>query len=117
MGELIMLLFHARTTAHVLHLKTKSFAQHKALNEFYDDIVDLADTLAETYQGEYGLIESFPAHYRPYAEPLEFISALRGRVMELRKTELSKADTQLQNIIDEIIGLIDRTNYKLKTLR
>lgn len=49
-GELIIKLFHARTTAHILHLKTRSHAQHKALNDFYDEIVDLADALAEAYQ-------------------------------------------------------------------
>ena len=38
-GELVMRLFHARTTAHVLHLKSRSYAQHVALNEFYDGVV------------------------------------------------------------------------------
>ena len=46
-GKLIMELFHARTTAHVLHLRSRSYAQHVALNTFYDEIIDLADTLAE----------------------------------------------------------------------
>ena len=44
-GEFILLCFHARTNAHVLHLETRSYAAHKALNEFYDEIVDLADCL------------------------------------------------------------------------
>lgn len=39
-GELILRCFHARTNAHVLHLTTRSFAAHKALNEFYDGVVD-----------------------------------------------------------------------------
>ena len=44
-GEFIILCFHARTNAHVLHLQTRSYAAHKALNEFYDEIVELADRL------------------------------------------------------------------------
>ena len=46
-GELILRCFHARTNAHVLHLTTRSFAAHKALNEFYDGVVELADEIAE----------------------------------------------------------------------
>ena len=59
-GELIIKLLHARTNAHILHLGTTSFAKHKALNDFYDEIVDLVDTLAEAYQGDYGLILRSP---------------------------------------------------------
>lgn len=35
-GEFIMRLFHSRTVAHVLHLKTRSYAAHKALQKFYE---------------------------------------------------------------------------------
>ena len=38
-GELIIKLLHARTNAHILHLGTTSYAKHKALNDFYDEIV------------------------------------------------------------------------------
>ena len=55
--ELILSCFHARTVAHLLHLTTRSYAAHKALNEFYDEIIDLVDSFAEAYQGEYGLID------------------------------------------------------------
>ena len=40
-GELIVRCFHARTNAHILHLQTRSYATHVALNEFYDEIVTL----------------------------------------------------------------------------
>ena len=49
-------LFLARDVAHSVHLNTRSFAKHMALNTFYDEIVDLADGLAEAYQGRHGLI-------------------------------------------------------------
>ena len=51
MGELIAILFLAREIAHREHLKTRSFAAHMALNEFYNDIVERADAIAESYQG------------------------------------------------------------------
>ena len=49
-------LFHARDVAHLFHLKTNSYAAHKASNEFYDSILDLTDSLIESYQGKNGII-------------------------------------------------------------
>ena len=52
--------FHSRTQAHVFHLRVKgpgAYAAHKALNDYYDGIVDLVDGLVESYQGKYGIIE------------------------------------------------------------
>lgn len=117
-GELIMACFHARTTAHVLHLKTRSYAVHKALNEFYDGIVGLADNLAEAYQGEYGLITSYPVKYTPYADALPMLDDLRTTVDDCQKSDCwSKTDTHLNNICDEIRALIASTQYKLKFLK
>ena len=109
--------FHARTTAHVLHLKTRSYATHKALNDFYDDIVPLADSFAEVYQGEYGLIETFPARYVPEGDGLTLMENLGGWIAENRHSVCKKEATHLQNIIDEIVALVNETAYKLKFLK
>jgi hypothetical protein len=115
-GKLIMELFHARTTAHVLHLKSRSYAQHVALNTFYDEIIDLADTLAEAYQGEYSLIATYPAKYTPYDDPILLMDDLRECVDDCSK-EFDAADTHLNNICDEIRTLIASTAYKLRFLK
>ena len=46
-GRLILTLFHARTAAHVLHLTTKSYAVHVALNEFYEKLIPLTIAIEE----------------------------------------------------------------------
>jgi hypothetical protein len=46
-------LFHSGTNAHFMHLQTDSYAKHKALQKYYEGIIDLVDTWAETYQGAY----------------------------------------------------------------
>ena len=115
MGELIMLLFHARTTAHVLHLKTRSFAVHKALEDFYEGIIDLADSIAEAHQGCEGLITAFPARYTPYEDPLLLMSSLYDWI-DANRDRLSD-ETQIQNLIDEVLALINSTTYKLKFLK
>ncbi len=55
-GRLIALLFFARDVTHREHLKTTSYAQHVALNEFYEAIVGNADSIAEAYQGRNGIM-------------------------------------------------------------
>ena len=45
--QFIGLLFASRDYAHKAHLNTDSYAQHMALNAFYDEIIPLADDLAE----------------------------------------------------------------------
>jgi len=116
-GELIMRCFHARTAAHVLHLKSRSYAAHKALNEFYDEIVDLADSFAEVYQGDYGLITEYPAKYDLSADALEMLENLSLWIEKNRKKCGDEDDTYLQNIIDEIVTLIRQTQYKLRFLK
>ena len=54
---LVARVFAARNLAHLEHWKTKSYAQHKALNEFYDGIISGIDRIVETYQGAFGLIK------------------------------------------------------------
>ncbi len=43
-AELVARCFAARTAAHFAHLKSKGYACHMALNEFYDSIVDASVT-------------------------------------------------------------------------
>lgn len=114
-AELVMRCFEARTAAHIAHLRTKSYAAHKALEEFYEGIVDVADAYAECYQGLYGVITSYPevecAHgeLTPIKELREWLSSSR--------TELSRGQTELGNLVDEITALCDRTIYKLVNLK
>lgn len=116
-GELILRCFHARTAAHVLHLQTKSYAAHKALEDFYDGVVGIADTLAESYQGDYGMID-FPAlRYVPAENGLALMSELIGWVEKNRSKIGEGDDSPLQNIIDELLTLCRSTTYKLRFLK
>ena len=55
-ADFVGLFFLARDVTHSVHLNTRSYAKHKALQKFYENIIDLADSFAEAYQGRYGLI-------------------------------------------------------------
>jgi len=110
-------LFLARDIAHSVHLSTRSYAKHKALNKFYEGIIELADTFAEAYQGRHGLIG--PIKRSTVKDAPNIVTFLEASLAEIENTRYKvcdKNDTPLQNIIDEIVGLYLSTIYKLKFL-
>lgn len=114
-GEFILTLLHAVTNTHILHFRTKSFAQHMALGTFYEELPDLVDTLAEAIQGLTGELIEFPAdYYAPADTALQELLDLKNYVKEERKN--LPQDSEIQNIVDEIADLINTTTYKLKFL-
>lgn len=117
MGELVMKCLHARTAAHVLHLKSRSYAQHIALKDFYDTLVELVDKLAETYQGDYGLIEEYSSRFVMADDAVQLVSGLAAWIEAHREHVCDEDDTYLQNILDEIVALCRSTTYKLKFLK
>ena len=116
-NDFVGMLFLARDVTHSVHLNTRSYAKHKALQKFYENIIDLADGFAEAYQGRYGLIG-----------PISLMSAKKtGNIVEFLQDQLDeiesgrydvckKEDTPLQNLIDGIIELYLSTLYKLRFL-
>jgi DNA-binding ferritin-like protein len=111
---LISILFDARTKAHQLHLQTKSYAQHKALNEYYDEIIGLADSLAEAYQGREGVITKYPKVSLNDSDPIKLVEQVRTWIDKNRKA--CSPYSELQNIIDEVQDLNNSTLYKLRNL-
>ena len=110
-------LFLARDVAHSVHLNTRSFAKHSALQTFYDEIVDLADKFSEAYQGRHGLIGPIGLmSAKKTTNIIEFLQESMSELEDCRYEVCDKTDTPIQNIIDEIIGLYLSTLYKLKFL-
>lgn len=116
-ADFVGALFLARDVAHSVHLNTRSFAKHSALNEFYDNIVDLADKFAEAYQGRHGLIGPITLQgAKKTTNIMEFLQDSLDEVEATRYKVCEKTDTAIQNIIDEIVGQYLSTIYKVKFL-
>jgi len=114
-GEFLGTLLYAAPKAHILHLQTKSFSAHKALDELYSELPGLVDSLVETYQGKFGVVDGYPAPVTMTpGTPVEFVSGLSDYVKSNRPAMGS--DTEVQNLVDEIASLVDSTLYKLRTL-
>ena len=116
-ADFVGMLFLARDVAHSVHLNTCSYSKHKALGKFYDEVIDLADKFAEAYQGRHGLIG--PISLMSAGKTSNILAFMQDQVDQIEKIRYEvcdKAETPLQNIIDEIIGLYLSTIYKLKFL-
>lgn len=118
MERLIAILFLSRDLAHRAHLRTTSYAQHKALGSFYDGIVDLADSLAEAYQGRNGLMKDIPLlEDDEEGDIADVLQSYMDIIEDTRYKAVPKEDSPIQNKIDEVVGLYLTTLYKLRNLK
>ena len=113
-GKFLGLLMASRIRAHEFHLRTRSYAAHKALEDYYNNIPDLTDSYAETYQGlSKRLVKIQNRNTNSAKSALPYFMKLYSSVLKLK---LAKAGP-LRNIQDEILGLLAQTIYKLKFLK
>ena len=115
--DIVSGMLHSRTQIHIYHLQTKSFAVHKALNDYYDGVVDLFDGLVESYQGKHGIVENYKCdgydNYSSVNSTIEYLQKLDKTIEGSRK---SIKESFIQNQIDTVQELIYSTIYKLKFL-
>lgn len=105
-------LFHSAAVAHLAHLKTASYAKHKALQGYYEGLPDFLDQLIETYQGEYG-IQTIKVPAAEYQDP---VIHLKEVLQIVKNANVLFPDSDYLNILDEIKSLIKQTLYKLQYL-
>ena len=116
-ADFIGLFFLARDVTHSVHLNTRSYSKHKALQKFYGNIIDLADTFAEAYQGRHGLVGPISLmSAKKTSNVVEFLENQLAEIESVRYDVCDKDDAPLQNLIDGIIELYLSTLYKLRFL-
>jgi DUF1680 family protein len=116
-ADFIGTLFLARDVAHSVHLNTRSFSKHEALNIFYNRIIGAADDFAEAYQGRNGLIGPITLHSAKKTNNIiEFLQDSLAEIEAARYEVCDKSDSSLQQLIDNIIEVYLRTLYKLRFL-
>ena len=100
------------------HLKTDKYSKHIALNDFYEDIVELVDTLIEDYMGIYGKVSDYKnIMTTEKIGAVEYLESLREMCKEADDLFDEDDDSELLSDIDNILSLIDSTLYKLKELK
>lgn len=112
-ARFVGLLMNSRTQAHAFHLTTPSFAEHKALQAYYEGIVPLLDAWAEAYMGKYGRLRSVNVNKRFMRDPRKAKEYFRSLLARMRPMSRLSRDSYLKNIYDEIIALVRSTMYML----
>ena len=116
-ADFVGMLFLARDVTHSVHLNTRSYAKHVALQGFYEGVVGLADDFAEAYQGRHGLIGPITLmSSKKTSNVVEFLQDQLAEIEANRYKFCDKEETSIQNIIDEIVALYLSTLYKLRFL-
>jgi DNA-binding ferritin-like protein len=123
MKNLASVLLHSNTQSRVFHLRVSghgSNAIHKTLEDYYDAIVDIVDTMVEAYQGKYGLVEfTQPKDIDNNAELSNIVKyfQLLAKFVESERDKEYLKDQFVQADIDSVEKLIYTTLYKLKKLQ
>jgi hypothetical protein len=118
-ASFIATMLHSATLAHLQHFQVTgpgSYSAHVALNTYYDEIVDLVDSLTESIQGAYDvIIQPYPSMFAVGdSDPLTYLTDLRDYVRSERKG--LPQDSEIQNEVDNIATLLNHTVYKLRFL-
>jgi hypothetical protein len=111
-------LLQGSTKVHLNHLLVtgdKSFAAHKAMNEFYDGVADLADDYIEQYQGATETLMEFPKSYEfPVMKTAnDCLVYLRQLYTKVNLVQSKCTYSEINNTLDEVKSLINSTKYKL----
>ena len=116
-ADTIIEIMNARTSFHKLHLQVTgpgSYAQHIALNEVYDALPDLADTIAEGYQGACEVILSYPEKapvtLTGVEGAIEYLREISHKIHELQEV---MPHSEVVNNLDLIKDAINSAKYKL----
>jgi hypothetical protein len=100
----------------IFHWQADSYAQHKAFGKAYEDMGDLVDQFIEVFMGKKGKIkakltysielDNLGENYIEYIN--DFITFLNSLT-----SELDEIDTDLLNIRDEMLAVLNRLKYLL----
>jgi DNA-binding ferritin-like protein len=106
MRELLTMFFCVADSAHLAHLNTRSFAQHKALGNFYEFAVEFKDRLIEYMigMGYVGNIQlnSVEANEDPVSEAQDALEAIEEFAEEADDSTLENMAADFQEALGKL---------------
>lgn len=119
-GSFAGTLLASAVITHIMHLQSKSYAEHMALGGFYDAIPGLVDSIVEAYQGCSGeLICCYPNDIEAEGkDAIAYLKELKQYVIKQSTSMFSGNEyPNILNEVDAVTTLIDSTLYKLTFLK
>lgn len=115
--ELIARIFATRNAAHLEHWRTKSFSAHSALGSFYDQIIDDLDSIVESHQGAFDLVnvKSLPAQPQ-IKDMIEHLQDDLLWIGENRK-KITNSLPAIDNLLQSLEATYLSALYKLRNLK
>lgn len=113
--ELVARVFATRNAIHLGHWKTKSYAEHMALGDFYEALPDKIDDIVELYQGAFdkiGAVETEPVVGKDLIKHLQ----AEARWINDNRETISGDICAIENQLDDLSGLYWTVLYKLRFL-
>lgn len=113
-GSIVVAMLTIRDQIKVYHWQTKSFARHKATDEFVTELDGLIDSFVEVYMGKYGrpkVSGSIKLHNFSESAAKSFVAKQTTYLSKVLPRKLKDADTDLLNIRDEVLALVNKTLY------
>lgn len=108
--------FAFRDELHMLHLKTKSYPEHIALEELYKFQLKWLDSFLEAWQGFDGDIDFDIVHAEPKTNSIDCVMDYVGVLMTAKGEMAGDMETYgfFVNEIESMIFMLFKTLYKLK---
>jgi hypothetical protein len=100
----------------ILHWQTKSYARHKAYGEFYDSFSDLMDSFIEVHMGKYGRVKTggnIQISNMNEVQIKDYLEEIEQFLIELTENYDAARDSDLLNIRDEMLSLVNKLKYLL----
>lgn len=102
----------------IYHWSTMSYSTHKALDDLHLSLSSNIDEIMEVYIGKFNRqpIEPFEIQMKANSNISDIIGYLENERENIRgmRTKLFKTSSEIQNLIDNMLGSISRTIYLCK---
>jgi hypothetical protein len=114
--ELVSRVFATRNAVHLAHWAAKSYAEHKTLGKFYDELIDGIDSIVEAHQGAFGLLGDVDPTVVNKNNIAEHIKQ-ETRWIEQNRNDISGNIQGINALIDDLTEKYLSTYYKLSNLK
>jgi hypothetical protein len=122
-GHIFKTIFYNTAQIKLLHWQAYTYGQHKALDNLFGEYLELSDSLAEVIMGKYGKPvlsdENLTFNITNYTDPEKcdlrpFMDKMyKSYMIDCRSILDENTDSEIINILDEIVALVDQSRYLL----